>query len=176
MAPEFLNPLSDVVCAFGETVVLCCKVCARPKPSITLKGPDQNPVTSSSRFTVDIRYTHTPLWVFLFVCFLLIFFSSFLPRDSSPLLFRRDTGDILLKICNVMPQDTGIYTCVAVNDHGSASSSASIKVQGLPPFTVGKVVISAFFITADAEAALLVLQVSQQPLGGLWRRRPAPRQ
>ncbi|XP_029691129.1 kalirin isoform X2 [Takifugu rubripes] len=98
VAPEFLNPLSDVVCAFGETVVLGCKVCGRPKPSVTLKGPDQNPVTSSSRFTVDIR----------------------------------DTGDILLKICNVMPQDTGIYTCVAVNDHGSASSSASIKVQGIP--------------------------------------------
>uniref|UniRef100_A0A4W6G2E8 non-specific serine/threonine protein kinase n=1 Tax=Lates calcarifer TaxID=8187 RepID=A0A4W6G2E8_LATCA len=95
VAPEFLVPLSDVVCAFGETVVLCCKVCGRPKPSITLKGPDQNPVTSNSRFTIDIR----------------------------------DTGDILLKICNLMPQDTGIYTCVAVNDHGSASSSASIKVQ-----------------------------------------------
>ncbi|XP_075870077.1 kalirin isoform X2 [Nelusetta ayraudi] len=98
VAPEFLNPLSDVVCAFGETVVLCCKVCGRPKPSITLKGPDQNPVSSSSRLTIDIR----------------------------------DTGDILLKICNLMPQDTGIYTCVAVNDHGSASSSASIKVQGIP--------------------------------------------
>lgn len=42
----------------------------------------------------------------------------------------RDTGDILLKVCNLMPQDTGIYTCVAVNNHGSASSSASIKVQG----------------------------------------------
>uniref|UniRef100_A0A7N8XDI1 non-specific serine/threonine protein kinase n=1 Tax=Mastacembelus armatus TaxID=205130 RepID=A0A7N8XDI1_9TELE len=98
MAPEFLVPLSDVVCAFGETVVLCCKVCGRPKPSITLKGPDQNPVTSNSRFTIDIR----------------------------------DTGDILLKICNLMPQDTGIYTCVAINDHGSASSSASIKVQGIP--------------------------------------------
>lgn len=55
----------------------------------------------------------------------------------SPLLFRRDTGDILLKICNVMPQDTGIYTCVAVNDHGSASSSASIKVQGPIPISVG---------------------------------------
>uniref|UniRef100_A0A7N8XKA5 non-specific serine/threonine protein kinase n=1 Tax=Mastacembelus armatus TaxID=205130 RepID=A0A7N8XKA5_9TELE len=95
LAPEFLVPLSDVVCAFGETVVLCCKVCGRPKPSITLKGPDQNPVTSNSRFTIDIR----------------------------------DTGDILLKICNLMPQDTGIYTCVAINDHGSASSSASIKVQ-----------------------------------------------
>ncbi|XP_008302104.1 kalirin-like [Stegastes partitus] len=96
VAPEFLVPLSDVVCAFGETVVLCCKVCGRPKPSVTLKGPDQNPVTSNSRFTIDIR----------------------------------DTGDILLKVCNLMPQDTGIYTCVAVNDHGSASSSASIKVQG----------------------------------------------
>uniref|UniRef100_A0A3Q1JLP4 Rho guanine nucleotide exchange factor 25 n=1 Tax=Anabas testudineus TaxID=64144 RepID=A0A3Q1JLP4_ANATE len=96
VAPEFLVPLSDVVCAFGETVVLCCKVCGRPKPSVTLKGPDQNLVTSNSRFTIDIR----------------------------------DTGDILLKICNLMPQDTGIYTCVAVNDHGSSSSSASIKVQG----------------------------------------------
>ncbi|XP_047225589.1 kalirin isoform X2 [Girardinichthys multiradiatus] len=98
VAPEFLVPLSDVVCAFGETVVLCCKVCGRPKPSVTVKGPDQNLVTSNSRFTIDIR----------------------------------DTGDILLKICNLMPQDTGIYTCVAVNDHGSASSSASIKVQGIP--------------------------------------------
>ncbi|KAM9850558.1 kalirin isoform 2-T2 [Aulostomus maculatus] len=98
VAPEFLVPLSDVVCAFGETVVLCCKVCGRPKPLVTLKGPDQNPVTSNSRFTIDIR----------------------------------DTGDILLKICNLMPQDTGIYTCMAVNDHGSASSSASIKVQGIP--------------------------------------------
>ncbi|KAI4789412.1 hypothetical protein KUCAC02_035257, partial [Chaenocephalus aceratus] len=80
---SFLVPLSDVVCAFGETVVLCCKVCGRPKPSVTLKGPDQNPVTSKQRFTIG-------------------------------------------------HQDTGIYTCVAVNDHGSASSSASIKVQGIP--------------------------------------------
>ncbi|XP_046902206.1 kalirin isoform X4 [Hypomesus transpacificus] len=98
VAPEFLISLADVTCAFGETVVLCCKVCGRPKPNITLKGPDQNPVVNSSRFTINIR----------------------------------DTGDILLKICNLMPQDTGIYTCVAVNDHGSASSSASIKVQGIP--------------------------------------------
>uniref|UniRef100_A0A8D0CMK3 non-specific serine/threonine protein kinase n=1 Tax=Scleropages formosus TaxID=113540 RepID=A0A8D0CMK3_SCLFO len=86
MAPEFLIPLSDVTCAFGETVVLCCKVCGRPRPTITLKGPDQNLVVNNSH--------------------------------------------ILLKICNLMPQDTGIYTCVAVNDHGTASSSASIKVQG----------------------------------------------
>ncbi|XP_066544670.1 kalirin isoform X3 [Amia ocellicauda] len=98
VAPEFLIPLADVTCAFGETVVLCCKVCGRPKPNITLKGPDQNLVVNNSRFTINIR----------------------------------ETGDILLKICNLMPQDTGIYTCVAVNDHGTASSSASIKVQGIP--------------------------------------------
>uniref|UniRef100_A0AAY4EBD5 non-specific serine/threonine protein kinase n=1 Tax=Denticeps clupeoides TaxID=299321 RepID=A0AAY4EBD5_9TELE len=84
VAPEFLIPLSDVTCAFGETVVLCCKVCGRPKPKITLKGPDQSLIVNR---------------------------------------------DILLKICNLLPQDTGIYTCVAVNDHGTASSSASIKVQ-----------------------------------------------
>ncbi|XP_035770529.1 kalirin-like [Neolamprologus brichardi] len=55
----------------------------------------------------------------------------FLPSPYSYALCR-DTGDILLKVCNLMPQDTGIYTCVAVNDHGTASSSASIKVQGIP--------------------------------------------
>ncbi|XP_077071255.1 kalirin-like [Siphateles boraxobius] len=98
VSPEFLTPLVDVSCALGETVVLCCKVCARPKPTITLKGPDQSLLVNNNRFTINIR----------------------------------DTGDIVLKICNLMPQDTGIYTCVAVNDHGTASSSASIKVQGIP--------------------------------------------
>ncbi|TSM68899.1 Kalirin [Bagarius yarrelli] len=98
VAPEFLIPLADVTCALGETVVLCCKVCGRPKPTITLKGPDQNLVVNNNRFTINIR----------------------------------ETGDILLKICNLMPQDTGIYTCTAINDHGTVSSSASIKVQGVP--------------------------------------------
>ncbi|MGH0162186.1 UNVERIFIED_CONTAM: hypothetical protein FKN15_042395 [Acipenser sinensis] len=98
VAPEFLVPLADVTCAFGQTVVLCCKISGRPKPNITLKGPDQNLVVNNIRFTIDIR----------------------------------DTGEILLKICNLMPQDTGIYTCVAVNQYGTASSSASIKVQGVP--------------------------------------------
>ncbi|XP_035392161.1 kalirin isoform X1 [Electrophorus electricus] len=98
VAPEFLIALADVTCALGETVVLCCKVCGRPKPTVTLKGPDQSLLVNNNRFTINIR----------------------------------ETGDILLKICNLMPQDTGIYTCVAVNDHGTASSSASIKVQGVP--------------------------------------------
>uniref|UniRef100_A0A8C5AER4 non-specific serine/threonine protein kinase n=1 Tax=Gadus morhua TaxID=8049 RepID=A0A8C5AER4_GADMO len=98
VAPEVLAPLQDRVCVFGETGVLRCKISGRPRPSIALKGPDQNPVVNTDRLTITIR----------------------------------DTGDILLKICNVMPQDTGIYTCVAVNDLGSASTSASIKVQGAP--------------------------------------------
>ncbi|XP_059930629.1 kalirin isoform X4 [Gadus macrocephalus] len=98
VAPEVLAPLEDRVCVFGETGVLRCKISGRPRPSIALKGPDQNPVVNTDRLTITIR----------------------------------DTGDILLKICNVMPQDTGIYTCVAVNDLGSASTSASIKVQGVP--------------------------------------------
>ncbi|XP_013919395.1 PREDICTED: kalirin-like [Thamnophis sirtalis] len=40
-----------------------------------------------------------------------------------------ESGDITLKICNVMPQDSGIYTCVATNELGTASTSATIKVQ-----------------------------------------------
>lgn len=56
--------------------------------------------------------------------------NNFLTLCVLRLIHFRDTGDIVLKICNLMPQDTGIYTCVAVNDHGTASSSASIKVQG----------------------------------------------
>ncbi|EGV96406.1 Kalirin [Cricetulus griseus] len=40
-----------------------------------------------------------------------------------------DSGEITLKICNLMPQDSGIYTCIATNDHGSASTSATVKVQ-----------------------------------------------
>uniref|UniRef100_A0A8C7GVX6 non-specific serine/threonine protein kinase n=1 Tax=Oncorhynchus kisutch TaxID=8019 RepID=A0A8C7GVX6_ONCKI len=96
LAPEFLVSLADVTCAFGETVVLCCKVCGRPKPNITLKGPDQSPLVNNSRFTINIR----------------------------------DTGDILLKICNLMPQDTGIYTCVAVNDHASTYDGTGIQWKG----------------------------------------------
>lgn len=57
---------------------------------------------------------------------------------NATLFISRDTGDILLKICNLLPQDTGIYTCVAVNDHGTASSSASIKVQGKEKMKAGK--------------------------------------
>uniref|UniRef100_A0A8C7E759 non-specific serine/threonine protein kinase n=1 Tax=Naja naja TaxID=35670 RepID=A0A8C7E759_NAJNA len=86
VAPEFLVPLVDITCLLGDTVMLQCKVCGRPKPTITWKGPDQN-------------------------------------------ILDNDSSDITLKICNVMPQDSGIYTCVATNELGTASTSATIKVQ-----------------------------------------------
>uniref|UniRef100_A0A672UMG7 non-specific serine/threonine protein kinase n=1 Tax=Strigops habroptila TaxID=2489341 RepID=A0A672UMG7_STRHB len=96
MAPEFLVPLVDITCLLGDTVILQCKVCGRPKPSITWKGPDQNILDNDNR----------------------------LPHIHS------DSGELSLKICNLMPQDSGIYTCVATNEHGTASTSATIKVQG----------------------------------------------
>lgn len=44
-----------------------------------------------------------------------------------------DIGEATLKITGVTTEDDGIYTCIAVNDMGSASSSASLRVLGKPP-------------------------------------------
>nr|XP_020733670.1 triple functional domain protein [Odocoileus virginianus texanus] len=41
-----------------------------------------------------------------------------------------DLGEAALKIVGVTTEDDGIYTCIAVNDMGSASSSASLRVLG----------------------------------------------
>ncbi|XP_060118775.1 kalirin isoform X1 [Heteronotia binoei] len=101
VAPEFLVPLVDITCLLGDTVILQCKVCGRPKPTITWKGPDQNILDSDNG---TAAYTVSSC----------------------------DSGEITLKICNVMPQDSGIYTCVATNELGTASTSATIKVQGVP--------------------------------------------
>uniref|UniRef100_A0A8C3RAL9 Kalirin RhoGEF kinase n=1 Tax=Cyanoderma ruficeps TaxID=181631 RepID=A0A8C3RAL9_9PASS len=101
LAPEFLVPLVDITCLLGDTVMLQCKVCGRPKPTITWKGPDQNILDNdNSTATYTVSYC--------------------------------DSGELTLKICNLMPQDSGIYTCVATNEHGTASTSATIKVQGVP--------------------------------------------
>lgn len=51
---------------------------------------------------------------------------------SSHLCFS-DIGEATLKIVGVTTEDDGIYTCIAVNDMGSASSSASLRVLGKPP-------------------------------------------
>ncbi|XP_043549661.1 kalirin isoform X2 [Chiloscyllium plagiosum] len=96
--PEFLIPLADLTCAIGETVILRCKVCGRPKPTVSWKGPDQNVLVNDTRYTLSFS----------------------------------DSGEVMLKICNIMPQDSGIYSCQAMNEMGSTSSSATIKVQGVP--------------------------------------------
>ncbi|XP_044294416.1 kalirin [Varanus komodoensis] len=101
VAPEFLVPLVDITCLLGDTVVLQCKVCGRPKPTLTWKGPDQNIIDNDSS---------TPVYTIAYC----------------------ESGEVTLKICNVMPQDSGIYTCVATNELGTASTSATIKVQGVP--------------------------------------------
>uniref|UniRef100_A0A8C3LVC4 non-specific serine/threonine protein kinase n=1 Tax=Chrysolophus pictus TaxID=9089 RepID=A0A8C3LVC4_CHRPC len=104
---NFIIPLSEVTCETGETIVLRCKVCGRPKASVTWKGPDHNTLSNDGHHSISYRY------------------SNF------------DLGEASLKIIGVTAEDDGIYTCIAANDMGSVSSSASLRVLGRP--------ISAFF-------------------------------
>ncbi|OWK02315.1 TRIO [Cervus elaphus hippelaphus] len=94
--PEFVIPLSEVTCEAGETVVLRCRVCGRPKASITWKGPEHNTLSNDGHYSISYS----------------------------------DLGEAALKIVGVTTEDDGIYTCIAVNDMGSASSSASLRVLG----------------------------------------------
>nr|XP_042089864.1 LOW QUALITY PROTEIN: triple functional domain protein [Ovis aries] len=94
--PEFVIPLSEVTCEAGETVVLRCRVCGRPKASITWKGPEHNTLNNDGHYSISYS----------------------------------DLGEAALKITGVTTEDDGIYTCIAVNDMGSASSSASLRVLG----------------------------------------------
>ena len=94
--PEFVIPLSEVTCETGETVVLRCRVCGRPKASITWKGPEHNTLNNDGHYSISYS----------------------------------DLGEAALKIVGVTTEDDGIYTCIAVNDMGSASSSASLRVLG----------------------------------------------
>ncbi|KAM6899822.1 triple functional domain protein-like [Xenentodon cancila] len=50
--PEFLVPLSDVTCDNGESVTLRCKVCGRPRASVTWKGPNQSSLTNNGHFSI----------------------------------------------------------------------------------------------------------------------------
>lgn len=49
-----------------------------------------------------------------------------------PHLCGSDLGEAALKIVGVTTEDDGIYTCIAVNEMGSALSSASLRVLGKP--------------------------------------------
>ncbi|RXN26494.1 triple functional domain isoform X4 [Labeo rohita] len=94
--PEILVPLSDVTCDKGECVTLRCKVCGRPKATVTWKGPDQKTLTNNGHFS--IAYS--------------------------------ETGEATLRIIGVTSEDDGMYTCIATNDIGSVTSSASLRVLG----------------------------------------------
>ncbi|KAG8512622.1 LOW QUALITY PROTEIN: Triple functional domain protein [Galemys pyrenaicus] len=94
--PDFVIPLSEVTCETGETVVFRCRVCGRPKASITWKGPEHNTLNNDGHYSISYS----------------------------------DLGEATLKIVGVTTEDDGIYTCIAVNDMGSASSAASLRVLG----------------------------------------------
>uniref|UniRef100_A0A8D2IXK3 non-specific serine/threonine protein kinase n=1 Tax=Varanus komodoensis TaxID=61221 RepID=A0A8D2IXK3_VARKO len=94
--PEFIVPLSETTCEIGETVILKCRVCGRPKASVTWKAPDHSTLSNGSRHSISYS----------------------------------DLGEATLKIIGVTTEDDGIYTCIAANDMGSVSSSASLRVLG----------------------------------------------
>ncbi|XP_076864949.1 triple functional domain protein isoform X2 [Brachyhypopomus gauderio] len=94
--PEILVPLGDVTCGKGECVTLRCKVCGRPRASITWKGPDHSTLTNNGHFSIGYS----------------------------------ETGEATLRIVGVASEDDGIYACIATNDVGSVTSSASLRVLG----------------------------------------------
>lgn len=50
--PEFMVPLSEVVCDRGDSVTLRCKICGQPKASVCWRGPDQSNLSSGGRYTL----------------------------------------------------------------------------------------------------------------------------
>uniref|UniRef100_A0A8C7R8N3 non-specific serine/threonine protein kinase n=1 Tax=Oncorhynchus mykiss TaxID=8022 RepID=A0A8C7R8N3_ONCMY len=50
--PEFLVPLSEVTCDNGESVTLRCKVCGRPKATVTWRGPDQTTLNNNGHHCI----------------------------------------------------------------------------------------------------------------------------
>ena len=44
--------------------------------------------------------------------------------------YNKETGEVVLFIVEVFPQDTGLYECVAVNQYGRATTRAQLNVEG----------------------------------------------
>uniref|UniRef100_A0A4W5MH28 non-specific serine/threonine protein kinase n=1 Tax=Hucho hucho TaxID=62062 RepID=A0A4W5MH28_9TELE len=101
LALPFLVPLSEVTCDNGESVTLRCKVCGRPKATVTWRGPDQTTLNNNGHHSIAYRGI---------TCF--------------------ETGEATLRIVGVSSVDDGVYTCVAANDLGSVTSSAILRVLG----------------------------------------------
>ncbi|XP_068592101.1 triple functional domain protein isoform X1 [Cebidichthys violaceus] len=50
--PEFLIPVSDVACEGGDSVTLKCKVCGRPRATVTWRGPDNNTLSNNGHYSI----------------------------------------------------------------------------------------------------------------------------
>lgn len=55
--PEFLIPVSDATCESGDAVTLRCKVCGRPRPTITWRGPDNNSLSNNGHYSMTYSET-----------------------------------------------------------------------------------------------------------------------
>uniref|UniRef100_A0A3B3DLH4 non-specific serine/threonine protein kinase n=1 Tax=Oryzias melastigma TaxID=30732 RepID=A0A3B3DLH4_ORYME len=99
--PEFLIPVSDASCESGDNVTLRCKVCGRPRATVTWHGPDDNTLSSDGHHSITYRYS-----------------------------LNFDIGEASLRILGASLEDSGMYTCVAINVAGTSSSSASLTVSG----------------------------------------------
>lgn len=51
--PEFLTPVSDVACESGDSVALRCRVCGRPRATITWTGPDGCTLGNDGRHSIS---------------------------------------------------------------------------------------------------------------------------
>lgn len=76
---------------------------------------------------VPVSLLHSGNWVWISGCLAGISKSHML---NSLWYFSSDLGEVSLKIIGVTSEDDGIYTCIAANDMGSVSSSASLRVLG----------------------------------------------
>ncbi len=58
--------------------------------------------------------------------------------------YDRKTGEIMLHIVEVFPQDTGEYMAVAANKYGRAVTTANLQVDGTCPWLSLQIVQSPF--------------------------------
>ncbi|GLD56548.1 triple functional domain protein-like isoform X1 [Lates japonicus] len=55
--PEFLIPVGDVTCESGDSVTLRCKVCGRPRATVTWRGPDNNTLSNNGHYSITYSET-----------------------------------------------------------------------------------------------------------------------
>uniref|UniRef100_A0A665UMS5 non-specific serine/threonine protein kinase n=1 Tax=Echeneis naucrates TaxID=173247 RepID=A0A665UMS5_ECHNA len=56
-SPEFLIPVSDVACENGDSVTLWCKVCGRPRATVTWRGPENTTLSSNGHYSITFSET-----------------------------------------------------------------------------------------------------------------------